>query len=441
MDSLSAEILERIRIAHGKDIDLTLRSPYAQTLASFGYPERHIPHPIIVAGTNGKGSTCAFLRAITETAGRLAHVYTSPHLTRFHERLRLAGQLIHEDELVSILQEIEAKAPQGGLSVFEAATVAAFVAFARHKADISLLEVGLGGRLDATNIAPHPAACVIARLSFDHREYLGDTMADIAYEKAGIMRSQTPCFVAHQPSAEAMHALDFQAQSLGTPLFVGGRDWHVEKEDDAHFRFVSAARTVDHLPLPALVGDHQIENAGLAIAASASLPFPVTDDQLRTAMHRVTWAGRLQRLQKGRLVDLLPQGSELWLDGGHNDSAGEVLAAQLQKWQSEHDCPINIVFGMLATKRPEEFLAPLLPFINEIRTVPVPSDMPGHDPEILAAICSALENNKVKNNTKACETLGDALRDLSSSSNTASRTMICGSLYLVGQALRENGVF
>ncbi len=203
----SATLLERFRTTHGKDIDLGLRAPYSDVLAAFGSPEKSLPHPILIAGTNGKGSTCAFLRAMIEGAGRSAHVYTSPHLVRFHERIRIAGALIGEEELSSVLAEIEDKAEKGGLSLFEAATAAALISFSRHKADVSLLEVGLGGRLDATNIVPTPKASVITRLSFDHREYLGNTMAEIAREKAGIMRPHTPCFVATQPSAEAQQAL------------------------------------------------------------------------------------------------------------------------------------------------------------------------------------------------------------------------------------------
>ncbi|MFA6279314.1 MAG: folylpolyglutamate synthase/dihydrofolate synthase family protein [Bdellovibrionales bacterium] len=427
--------LERFRITHGKDIDLGLRSPYIDLLAAFGSPEKSLPHPILIAGTNGKGSTCAFLRAMIETAGKCAHVYTSPHLVRFHERVRIAGSLISEEELSSVLAEIEDKAEEGGLSLFEAATAAALIAFSRHTADVSLLEVGLGGRLDATNIVPAPKASLITRLSFDHREYLGNTMAEIAREKAGIMRPHTPCFVAKQPSAEAQQALEAHAAQLQTPLLMGGRDWHVEVEDEDHFRFVSEARTVCHLPRPALLGDHQLENAGLAIACAVqALSFAVDDDAIRQAMLGVEWQGRLQRLTEGTLVDCLKRDEELWLDGGHNDSAGEVLAAQIEKWQHTDGKPIDLILGMLATKHPEEFLKPLLPFIRRIRTLTVEGETQAHS-------AKALADHGMRLGVKDCceeISLKKSLASLSSLNNTPSRTMICGSFYLVGQAMREN---
>lgn len=431
----STTLLERFRITHGKDIDLGLRSPYIDLLAAFGSPEKSLPHPILIAGTNGKGSTCAFLRAIIEASGHSAHVYTSPHLVHFHERLRIAGALISEAELASVLTAIESKAEKGGLSLFEASTAAALIAFSRHKADVCLLEVGLGGRLDATNIVPAPKASVITRLSFDHREYLGNTMTEIAREKAGIMRPHTPCFAAHQPASEARQALEVQAKQLQTPLVMGGRDWSIEKEGGNHFRFISERRTVDPLPRPALLGDHQLDNAGLAIAcATQALPFDVSDDNIRQAMLSVEWQGRLQRLTEGALVDCLKRDEELWLDGGHNDSAGEVLAAQMAKWKREDNKPIDLIVGMLATKHPEEFLKPLLPFIRRVRTLTIDGETAAHSAKTLAGYGRTL-------GIQECEegpSLKESLASLSSLNAAPSRTMICGSFYLVGQAMREN---
>lgn len=434
MTPSSAEILERIRLAHGKDIDLGLRSGYANLLAQFNYPQARLSCPILVAGTNGKGSTCAFLRAIFEAAHKTVNVYTSPHLVRFHERIRLAGTLIGEDELTSLLLEIESKEKNATISVFEAGTAAALIAFARHPADISILEVGLGGRLDATNIVPHPKASVISRLSFDHRDYLGDTMASIAREKAGIMRANTPCIVAHQPSTEALQELQTQAQSLAAPLVLGGHDWDVERDGAEHFRFVSPHRVIEKLPLPALVGEHQMANAGLAMACALTLPFSISDSAFRAAMTHVEWKGRLQRLTEGALVSLCGPETALWLDGGHNDSAGEVLARQMELWTKEDPKPIDLVLGMLSTKRPAEFLTPLRPFVRAIRTVAVRGELPAHDPTFLAEHCMALGWKTAR----ACGSLREALDELSLSYPTPSRTMICGSLYLVGQALREN---
>ncbi len=431
----STTLLERFRTTHGKDIDLGLRAPYSDALAAFGSPEKSLPHPILIAGTNGKGSTCAFLRAMIEAAGHSAHVYTSPHLVRFHERIRIAGTLIDEAELVSILQEIDAKAEKGGLSLFEAATATALIAFSRHAADVCLLEVGLGGRLDATNIVPAPKASIITRLSFDHREYLGDTMTKIAREKAGIMRPHTPCFVAYQPSSEARQALEAQAAQMQTPLVMGSRDWRVEKEGDSHFGFISETRCVHHLPRPALLGDHQMENAGLAIACAAqALPFAISDEVLRQAMLDVEWQGRLQRLTEGALVSCLKGDEALWLDGGHNDSAGDVLAAQMAAWQREDGKPIDLIFGMLATKRPEEFLRPMLPFIRRMRTLTVEGETEAHSAKALADIGKALGIHDCEEGAS----LKESLASLSFLNNIPSRTMICGSFYLVGQAMREN---
>ena len=411
-----------------------MRTPYADLLNALGNPEKKIPPALVVAGTNGKGSTCAFLRAMVEAAGTTAHVYTSPHLISFHERIRIAGKLISEEELSSILIEAEKLAEPGGVSLFEAQTAAAFVAFARHKADITILEVGLGGRLDATNVLEKPLACLIARLSFDHREYLGNTMAEIAREKAGIMKAGVPCFTTRQPSAEALSTLREQAAEKKASLVVGGVDWRVEETSATHFRFISANRTIEDLPRPALLGDHQLWNAGLAISALSSLPFVVPDDAVRTAMGRVEWRGRLQHITQGKLLDRLRTDAELWIDGGHNDSAGEVLADQLQKWAKQDGKPLDLVFGMLMTKKPEEFLSPMLPFVRSIRTVPIACEMKAYEPQELLQRVHDLGVE----NVRAFGSLDEALADCKATQDVASRTLICGSLYLAGHALAKN---
>jgi len=438
MASDSAAILERFRLAHGKDIDLTLRHAYADLLARFDYPQDHLPPTMIVAGTNGKGSTCAFLRALVEASGHTAHVYTSPHLVRFHERIRIAGQLIAEAELAAILSEAEKLAEPGAVSIFEVATAAALVAFSRHPADVTLLEVGLGGRLDATNVVRHPIASLITRLSFDHREYLGDTMAEIAREKAGIMRADTPCFSAPQPSNEALAALRAEAESNYVPLVIGGEDWRIEAVDAGHFRFLGPKRKIEMIPRPALLGTHQLWNAGLALAAMDALPFEITDDAVRQAMHAVAWPGRLQQLISGPLCDLLPSGWELWLDGGHNDSAGEVLGAQLRRWQNQDHRPIDLVYGMLSTKTPQEFLAPLAPFVRRIRTVYIQGEVPGRTPEDLAAQAHACGIADAAPATSPLAAL-QALSEIGAREPPPARVLFCGSLYLVGAALKANG--
>ena len=430
----SAEILEKIRLAHRKDIDLTLRRSYADLLAALGNPQDHLPPVLHVAGTNGKGSTCAFLRAIIEACGKKTHIYTSPHLVTFHERICVAGTQIDESALVAILEDIDAKAPEGEISIFEAGTAAALTAFARTQADITILEVGLGGRLDATNVVEDPLADIITRLSFDHRDYLGDTMEKIAREKAGILRRRTPCFTAPQPSAEAMLALRDEATRFDAPLIVGGEDWRIEVVDEATFRFIGPDRKIEALPRPALIGTHQLWNAGLAIATASVLPFDVPDEAVRTAMQTVSWPGRLQKITAGKLREALPATCELWLDGGHNDSAGEVLAAQLRRWVATDGKPVALVYAMLTSKRPEEFLTPILPFVGDVRTLRVDGEVAGIPAQDLAGHVQSLGIKNVQSTTSIFE----ALQSLTISNPETSRILVCGSLYLVGKALQEN---
>jgi len=429
MPQNSAAILERFRTGYGKDIDLTLRPAYRDLLAKLGNPHQHLPPVFHVAGTNGKGSTCAFLRAMLEAAGHTVHVYTSPHLVHFHERIRIAGHLISESELTDILSTCEKLAIPHGVSYFEAATAVAFVAFARHPADYTILETGLGGRLDSTNIIEKPLATIITRLSLDHREYLGDSIDQIAREKAGIMRPHVPCYVAAQPDDLALQSLRESATTINAPLSIGGIDWQV-KPQAAGFHFSDATRIYD-LPPPALLGSHQFQNAGLAIAALAALPQMIPETAIRQGLQKVDWPARLQHLTQGILVDLLPKDSELWLDGGHNDSAGEVLAAQIRRWQTEdgaHPKPLYIVLGMLTTKQPHEFLGAFVKSVAQVRTVTIEDEPLSFTATALAEeiqkICPVL--------VKATHSLEAALIDLP---RQPARILICGSLYLAGKVL------
>ncbi|NCC02959.1 MAG: bifunctional folylpolyglutamate synthase/dihydrofolate synthase [Proteobacteria bacterium] len=432
----SQDLLSHFRFARGKTIDLTLRPSYTKLLVELGSPHTKLPAPILVAGTNGKGSTIAFLRAIIEACGKTAHIYTSPHLIQFHERIRVAGRLIDEESLVSLLEEITAKAEPGQISIFEAGTAAALTAFARTPADCTLLEVGLGGRLDATNIVPNLVACAISRLSFDHREYLGETMHEIAGEKAGIMRAQTPCFISHQPSSEAQEALHEQAAAKGAKLYGEGETWSIERHDDGSFDFLSATRTLRNLPRPALLGEHQYHNAGLAIACATALPFPVPDEAFAQAMRRVQWPGRLQQLTSGKLHQHLEASQELWLDGGHNDSAGEMLGRQFQRWHESDGKPLHLIFGMINSKKPQEFTAPLLRWAESIETIYVDGEIPGFPAEELAATVARMGGK----NVAPSKSLHDALEKIvRANGNQSCRIVICGSLYLVGEALRQNG--
>lgn len=434
MTQSSDDILNRFRHVSTKDIALT--KPYSDLLHKLGDPHLRLPPVAHVAGTNGKGSTCAFLRAMAEAAGYKVHVYTSPHLVRFHERIRIAGELIGEDELVEILTLCEKLGDPATVTGFEAATAAAFVAFARHPADLTILEVGLGGRLDATNMVPKPAATVITRLSYDHREFLGHTLTQIAAEKAGIMREGVPCFTAPQPSVEALDALRQAAASLHVPLSIGGIDWQVTPREENGFRY-SGPRGVIDLPAPALLGQHQWRNAGLAIATLDALPFPIPDTAIRQAMHRVEWPGRLQPLREGALSALLPAGWELWLDGGHNDSAGEVLAAQAAAWRQQDGAtprPLHLVFGMLSTKAAAEFLGPLTPYIHDLRTVDIIDEPLAYPADKLAELAQAAGIVQAA----SAPSVPAALKALAAQGTPPSRILICGSLYLAGQVLKLN---
>jgi dihydrofolate synthase/folylpolyglutamate synthase len=416
------------------DIDLTLRPAYQELLAKLGNPHEHLPPIFHVAGTNGKGSTCAFLRAILEAAGYRVHVYTSPHLVSFHERIRVAGKLIGEDELVALLQECRSHAVADHVTYFEAATAVAFAAFARTPADFAIVEVGLGGRLDATNIIPKPLASLIARLSFDHREYLGDTMVKIACEKAGIMKKNVPCFAMAQPDTEAAATLRVRAHDIGASLYMGGVAWQIEKLVTG-FRYTDRQHTLE-LPDPALLGEHQYANAGLAIAALLAVTDPkrVTVDTIRHGLQHVNWPARLQHLTAGKLVEILPIGTELWLDGGHNDSAGEVLAQQAARWQKQDQKPLHLIGGMLTTKNPAEFLQPLKPYIASLQTVPIDNEPASFTAENLAKVVREMG---IKNVTSVSD-VPTALRHHTAQHTSPARILMVGSLYLAGQILKLN---
>ena len=362
--------LERMRHLHPVVIDLSL-GRIERLLARLGHPERRLPPTVHVAGTNGKGSTVAFLRAFAEAAGYRVHVYTSPHLVRFNERIRLAGDLIGDDDLADILEEVERANAGDPITFFEVTTAAAFLAYSRVPADLLILEVGLGGRLDATNVIDAPLVSLLTRISLDHTQFLGPTLADIAGEKAGIMKAGRPVIAGRQADPLVEQVFTARAGVLGAPLSLHGPDWSVTVTDTG-FRFQDRTRQLD-LPPPGLIGAHQVDNAGLAIAATAFLPMHIGEDAIRRGLAGVEWPARLQRLTRGPLADLLPSGWDLFLDGGHNDSAGEVLARQLAAWGADGR-PLDLVFGMLGSKRPLDFLKPLAPYVRRLRAVAIPGE-------------------------------------------------------------------
>ncbi|ALJ34224.1 bifunctional folylpolyglutamate synthase/dihydrofolate synthase [Azospirillum brasilense] len=428
-ESLADPVLDRLKGLHPKVIDLSLDRVH-RLLAALDHPERRLPPVVHVAGTNGKGSTLAFLRAMLEAAGLRVHVYTSPHLVRFHERIRLAGSLIDDDRLAALLEECEAANGGGPITFFEVTTVAALLAFAREPADVVLLETGLGGRLDATNVVDRPAVTAITRISYDHRQFLGDTLEAIAGEKAGIFKPGVPAVIFPQPAEEAARTLAIRAETVGAPV----PGWSVTPTAGG-FRFESDRRRIE-LPLPGLAGAHQILNAGVALACLDHLPVKVDDAAVRRGLAAVHWPARLQRLTRGPLAEALPAGWDLWLDGGHNDSAGEVLAVQAARWaEEEPQRPLLLVYGMLASKEPREFLGPLAPFVSAARTVAIP----GEEASLTAEDTAAATRACGIADSAAAADVGSALEDMTRRVEGPARVLICGSLYLAGTVLAENG--
>jgi dihydrofolate synthase / folylpolyglutamate synthase len=397
-----------------------------RALATLGHPERALPPVLHVAGTNGKGSCCAFLRAIAETAGQRVHVYTSPHLVRFHERIRLSGTLVDEDTLESVLAEVEERNAGAPITVFEITTAAALLLFSRVPADLLVLETGLGGRYDATNVVERPAATAITSISMDHMEFLGDTLDKIAWEKAGILKPDVPCAVgADAPLA----VLERAAAESGAPLLARGRDWRIEPSSGGGLRYADASGALD-LPPPSLAGPHQADNAGIAVAAlRAWSPDWLSARAIAAGLARAEWPARMQRL-RGRLAASLPPGWELWLDGGHNPAAGLALAAHLRAWRdSVPERPIHLVVGMKGSKAASGFLAPLLPPRSD--TVWAVAEPGQHLAMPVAEIVAASGGA-----ARPGPTVAAALSALPRADGPPARVLICGSLYLAGEVLK-----
>jgi len=424
----SDAVLERLTRLHPKVIDLSL-GRIERLLYRLGNPERALPPVIHVAGTNGKGSVIAYLRAMLEAAGKRVQVYSSPHLTRFHERIRLNGALIDERELVALLEECEAANGVAPITFFEVTTAAAFLAFTRHPADVLLLETGLGGRLDATNVVEQPLVSVITPVSIDHVQFLGESLAEIAFEKAGILKPGTPAVIGPQPP-EALAVIEARAAALGVPLRRAGREWSAgPQRAGLSFSDEKGARA---FPAPSLGGAHQMANAALALAASGLLERFGLDDEVRAqGLENAEWPGRLQKLQWGPLAARLPAGCELWLDGGHNAAAGLALAQVLAGWS---DRPCHIVFGMMNTKAVGDFLRPLAPLAASFHSVGIPGE-----PNALSAEAAAAETRAAGIiGTRPHAGLTEAIEAIARDIKGPCRVLICGSLYLAGQVLAAN---
>jgi dihydrofolate synthase/folylpolyglutamate synthase len=423
-------VIARLLSLHPKKIDLSLERMW-QLLERLGHPERQLPPVILVAGTNGKGSTVAFMRAMLEAAGRSVHVYTSPHLVRFNERIRLGGVLVADEALAETLTETEQLNAGAPITFFEITTAAAFLLFSRQPADALLLEVGLGGRLDATNVID-PIATVITSISIDHQDFLGDTLAKIATEKAGILRRGVPAIVAPQVD-EARHVIERQAARVRAELAMAGEDWTVAQERN---RLVYQDETgLLDLPAPRLFGRHQFDNAGTAIAtlrAVTDLRLPVS--ALETGLVKADWPARLQRLAHGRMMALVPDGAELWLDGAHNLDGGRAVAAALADLEERVSRPLVLMVGMLATKDHVGFLANFAGLARNVVAVRIQQDR-ALPPETIAAAAQqagipALVADSIEG---ALATIGRLNLE------APPRILATGTLYLAGEILAANG--
>lgn len=432
--SLEDKLNALFRLNRGRALDLDFRQPYLRLLERLGNPHKALPPVIHVAGTNGKGSTIATLRAIYEAAGYKVHAYTSPHLVRFNERIVLNGRSIDDEMLEALIDEALTLHDEGeDISFFEITTAMAFAAFSCTPADLCLIEVGLGGRLDCTNVIENPALTIITTIGLDHTEFLGETLDAIAVEKAGIMKQNAPCVIGPQ-SREALSTcvetvFKSTSESKGCELYQYGPDWIVKIESEGMI-FESGMVQMD-LPAPLLAGPHQIKNAGTALAAVTRLQarFPVSAAQIRAGLGQVEWPARLQKLDPA--IFSLDQNWELWLDGGHNPEAGAALAMTAAQWITADPKPFHVILGMMKHKDFQRFIEPLTPHIETLHAV----DIPG-EPGALRAdeIAEALKNySRV---VHAHADVSAALGHIRKTAHAPVRILICGSLYLAGHVLK-----
>tara|TARA_B100001989_G_C24538401_1_gene465954 strand:- start:52 stop:1359 length:1308 start_codon:yes stop_codon:yes gene_type:complete len=396
---------------------------YLRLLEAFGTPHRNLPPMIHVAGTNGKGSTIAMLRATYEAAGYRVHVYTSPHLMKVNERIVLAGEMISDEKLEFLIDQALEFMGDEKLSFFEILTAIAFKAFSEISADLLLLEVGMGGRLDCTNVIENPLCSIISRISMDHTEFLGDTIEKITAEKAGIIRDNAPFVVGQQINDSVTEIL----QSKGSQGLVFDQDWSVSaNESDLVFTFKGGTH---HYPMPSLNGNHQIYNAGAALAAiySAQGVLPVSEAAIAKGLQNTHWRGRLEHVST-------INNHEIWLDCGHNDSAGEALAHVIKQWKDQHNIPVHLIIGMLNTKNDQGFLVPLLPYIDSLSLVPIFGEPNSKTPEsFIDSMNGAFPAEKIQTFSGVAE----ATKSLSENKIEKSKILIAGSVYLAGEVLQH----
>lgn len=420
----SDQILERLLGLHPKLIDLSL-GRMRRLLKALDHPEKRLNRVIHIAGTNGKGSTLAFLRAMIEASGQKVNAYTSPHLVDFHERIRVQSTLIAEPLLNQYLERCEQANGGEPITFFEVTTAAALLAFAEHPADVTLLEVGLGGRLDATNVVDRPELTIITPVSLDHQEFLGINLGDIAFEKAGILKPGIPVVIGPQ-HPEALKVIKDRAHETASPLHVCGEDWHMEPTSDG-FRVTDVMGEI-HLPKPRLLGEHQLINAATAVAAMRRLGrFKVKPDAMVQAMTTVEWPARLQPLS-GKLLEILPKGSSLWLDGGHNPDAARVLVNHFEQ-EPDRIRPLHLVVGLLKTKDVLGFLHPWQQLNPTLQCVTIPGEKNAMESQEIVRIAEGLGLV-----AKPAHDIFQALENCALSGG-AVRVLICGSLYLAGKVL------
>ena len=425
------DLVQRLNQHHPKVIDLSL-DRIERLLEQLGNPQENLPPVIHVAGTNGKGSSLAFMRAIAEAAGLKVHAYTSPHLVHFNERIRLAGTLISDDALLALIDEVEAINGDAPITFFEITTVIAFLAFSREPADLVLLETGLGGRLDATNVIARPAVTALTPISQDHAGFLGEDIGGIAVEKAAIMKPGVTCVTTKQ-NTTVLDVIRGFAEGVDAPLIVEDEDWWVAIKGEQ--LTVMTPEGELEPPLPTLPGAHQLQNAGLAIVALAALGDErITRQAVAEGMTNVSWPARMQVLKKGPLVDKVPPEWELWLDGGHNPAAGEAIAATVKAWPGEKDSqPLYLITGLINTKDPAGFLAPFKDHVAGLWTI----ESDGEEASLSAEeLCATAE--KIGFKARPASSLSDAISEIIAQQKSAARILVCGSLYLAGIVLREN---
>ena len=425
-------ILERLLKLHPKLIDLSL-SRLKKLLDSLGNPEENLPPIIHVAGTNGKGSTVATLAAIYKSAGYRVHIYTSPHLVRFTERIVVSGNEVSKNYLEELLIECEDANNGESITFFEITTAAAMLAFSRNPADLLLLEVGLGGRFDATNVIETPTLSVITPVSMDHQDFLGNTIDEIAFEKAGILKPSVPAIIGPQTN-EALNVIKRRALELGSSAYIFGEDWNISPANNQLMFKIGSKSSI--VPRPNLLGDHQIQNAGCALASIKLLnsQFPVSPQEIDMGLVSINWPARLQKLKEGNFIENLLEDVEIWIDGGHNQDAAKAIASTLRDWRTASpEISIHMVFGALNNRCPQNFLQYFTNVIDTIRAVDIPGET------------NALSTLEIETAARECglkaypaKGISPAITDIISNSSGKRRILICGSLYLAGAVLREN---